>query len=630
MTVITSCGNANDKKNTDENGKLSEYVEFRSVTGYYDGQKYSVDLPYLIGGEDNVLIRQENKNVDKFAEKIKNSTKDEGYMVDVSCVLIDDKWVSVRLKGSDGTSSETSSDIWATNYNVEDNTASSVLTRNFPYSENLEAWLQSYVNNLYEKPGGRKIHIYNFHAPYLYYIEDSRLMAAVIFTQLNDGGETWETIMEIDITRGPEPYFTNTEMQNIEEVIFEPDGLPSLNSVEDQINEEYSITVTYWDSDTNEYIYRLFALGQINPSFPKIFDTLNLKIIYEPGENYGGDYTKVYTFTDDRGNKNFVLKTQYWGEKDWKAGVERVCYIGVDFIDGVKTGTIRGPNSMSEEELLVLYPHDLYIAKEIIPKAHVALNMSKPSKAYIYKDPNDQSNRDLVFIVKNGQVVSVDTAESYEYSRYDRKLGLSKPVSSKNSKASELKVKTVSLYNNKFDVQEVLPDYVDADILTGNDRIITVDINIPQVAASVPGSAKINKMISGFQPYMIHVAEGLNKGDLKVLAEGDLAGYLAMNYHVYSYNNAAALVVESKGYIFHGGGGKVYLIVYYDCDTGNIMTAREYIKKCGVTEKSVLKKCAAENYVPSFPGDKVVKTIYDVKFAIDNKGNVILYSEIGD
>jgi hypothetical protein len=137
-------------------------------------------------------------------------------------------------------------------------------------------------------------------------------------------------------------------------------------------------------------------------------------------------------------------------------------------------------------------------------------------------------------------------------------------------------------------------------------------------------------MIANFSPYMARIAEGLNKGNLKVLAEVDLLGYAAMDYKVYNYNNASALVVKSQGYLFQAGGGTEYLIVYYDCDSGNIITAREYLKKCGIEEDKLLKLCREKNYVPSIHGDGLVKAAYDVKFAVDNKGDVILYTETGD
>ena len=135
------------------------------------------------------------------------------------------------------------------------------------------------------------------------------------------------------------------------------------------------------------------------------------------------------------------MKTQYWGEKDTETGIERICYVGADAIDGAITGTIRGSGNMSEDELLMRYPHDLFVATEISPNAHFALNMSQPTKVYIYKDPDEQS-RDLAFIVKDGTVVSMDTATGYEYSRYDQRLEHSKPVSDRNNKASGLKVST--------------------------------------------------------------------------------------------------------------------------------------------------------------------------------------------
>ena len=627
LAAMTACGKG---ESPDTDGNLSKYVEFRAVTGYYEGREYTVDLPYLIGEADNVIARSENKNVDMFAEKIRNSTQEEGYFVDVSCVLVDDSVVSMRLKGDYETAYGPSGEVWATNYNVTDGTSTSVATSEFPHSANYEAWLQSHIMQTYQAPSNGELRIYNFHVPYVYYMEDDRLMAAVVFTQLRDGGESWQAALDIDITDGPQPYFTATEMENIAEMLLEPAELPPLEATEEQVNDEYGITISYWDNHSNDFTYQLFALGQMNPAFPDIFNSLKQQITFEDDQIHGSDYTKVYTFSDNFGRDNFVIKTQFWGEKDWIKGVERVCYVGVDFVDGAIAGTIRGPGFMSEDELLVRYPHDLSIATDIIPDAHLALNMSKPTKAYIYKDPNDYSNRDLAFIVKNGQVVSVDAAASYEYSRYDGKLGHSQPLSQMNNQASALEVKTASSFKNKYDVLEVLPAYPDAEMWTGDERMITVDINAPRVSAAVPDSERINGILAGFQSEMVRVAEELKKGNLRALAEGDLLGHLSLDYDVYNYKNAAALVVEAKGYIFHGGGGNSYLIVYYDCDTGNVMTPRQYLTKCGVTEESVLGKWAGENHAPLFPEDLMVKTIYDVKFAIDGSGNAMLFEELSD
>jgi len=196
--------------------------------------------------------------------------------------------------------------------------------------------------------------------------------------------------------------------------------------------------------------------------------------------------------------------------------------------------------------------------------------------------------------------------------------------------AAGLLVDTVSSVHETFDVAEVLPDYVDADLLTGEDRLIKVDINVPQVDASVSGAEEINQRIAEFDPYMMLVAEELKAGNLSVLVNGDLMGSLSMNYEVYSYQQAEALVVESKKYLFHAGGGNSFLMVYYDADSKKVITAGEYLEKCGITEESVLQRCAEENYAPSYPGDTVVKTIDDVIFAFDNAGTLMLYTELAD
>ncbi|MDD2621071.1 MAG: hypothetical protein PHC92_10435 [Syntrophomonadaceae bacterium] len=212
----------------------------------------------------------------------------------------------------------------------------------------------------------------------------------------------------------------------------------------------------------------------------------------------------------------------------------------------------------------------------------------------------------------------------------EKKETVSEGNAKEKSEALGLVVDTVSSVHETFDVAEVLPDYVDADLLTGEDRLIKVDVNVPQVDASVPGAEEINQKIADFDPYMMLVVEGLNAGDLSVLVNGDLLGSLTMDYDVYSYNQAEALVVESKKYLFHAGGGNSFLIVYYDSESKKIITAAEYLEKCGITQESLLERCAEENYAPSYPGDTVVKTIDDVKFAVDNSGTLMLYTELAD
>ncbi|GAB1475477.1 hypothetical protein MASR2M70_03090 [Bacillota bacterium] len=625
--AVTGCGNREDSGFDKE---LAKYVEFRPVSGYYEGREYTVELPYLKEEGGGVIAKSENRNVELFAEKIRDSSRENGYFAEASCVLTNDTVVSIRLKGKYQTAYGKDSEVWATNYSVTDGASSSIATRDFPHSDNYEGWLQKHIIQTYEDTNEGEFRIYNFHVPYVYYLGEGRLTAAVVFTGLRDGGETWQEVLEVDITDGPEPYFTEGQMKNVDEMLLDPAWLPSVDFTGEQINDEYGIAVSYFDNQSNDFIYQLFALGQITPTFPGIFDSLKSEIAYEEGEIHGSDYLKTYTFKDNFDRSNFVLMTRYWGEKDWNKGLEQVCYVGVDFIDGAIAGTIRGPGFMSEEELLARYPHDLYLATGIKPAAHMALNMSKPSKVYTYKDPNDQSNRDLAFVVKNGLVVSIDTAASYEYSRYDSRLGDSKPVTQMNNQASALEVKTVTSYKGEFDVLDVFPDYPDAESWTGSERLITVDIKAPQVAETVPDSKRINKILSDFQSNAVRIREELKKGNIRALADGDLLGHLSLDYKVYNFNRAAALVVGSRGYIFHGGGGNAYLIIYYDCDTGNIMTAREYLAKCGVTEESVLGKWAAWKQSPSFPENLMVKSIYDVKFAVDNSGNVILYEELSD
>lgn len=626
LALISSCKGAK----ADVNSDLSKHIEFQSVSGFYQGKAYTVDLPYLINEPYSADINSANENVDRFADLIEKSSKESGYMVEASCFLTEEDLISIRISGKNDQGQHPDESIWVTNYNIPRHQVESIASLDFPHSENYRAWLQLHLNEYYKKAENGNVRIYNFDLPYIYYDEDLKLMAVATFTKLYDGGTRQAFFAEIDISQGPEPYFTEAELSRIDDIIYNGYDSLTLSDLLENINDEYGIVLSYFDVESDKHESQLFALGQSAPTFPKIFDSLDLKVSFEENQLSAGDYTKVYSFFDAAGYKRFVLKTQYWGEKDWKAGFEKVIYVGTDYVSDASTGSIRGYIWMDEKELMTIYPHDLYVSDKVNLDAHAVINEIKPSKAYIYKDPNDYSNRDLVYVVKNEAVISMDVASSYEYSRYDTAFKLSKPLSSLNNKPSALVVKTILSYKGEFDVFDVLPDYVGGNMLEGEDRLIKVDINIPQVESKVPDSAKINEMIANFDPYIRRVAEGLNKGNLRVLAESDLLGYVAMDYNVYNYKDVAALVVKSEGYLFEAGGGTGHLIIYYDCDTGNIITAREYLKKCGISEDNLLKLCAEKEYFPSTSWYQAVNTAYDVLFAVDDKGKIILYTAFGD
>jgi len=49
------------------------------------------------------------------------------------------------------------------------------------------------------------------------------------------------------------------------------------------------------------------------------------------------------------------------------------------------------------------------------------------------------------------------------------------------------------------------------------------------------------------------------------------------------------MINEAYG-IAEAGGGRHRTVWYYDCDTGNVMSSRQYAKKCRVDEVTIIKQ----------------------------------------
>lgn len=331
LTIFaTACGDGKTGSEADE--ALAKYIDFRTVNGFYDGKEYSVNLPYLIDDLGTADIRSAIESIDRFANLIIESTMESGYMVEASCVLIEDDLISIRLtekydsrlgnnqnvgnlsegqgggeQGKYSGVSDKNESIWAVNYSIADNMTNYMATTDFPHSENYRAQLQSYLNEYYKAADNGNVRIYNFDVPFIYYADNSKLIAAATFTKLSDGGIIQSSFAEADITQGPNLYFTKEELANISDIIYNGydglDVLPVWGSAGD-INDEYAIVVTYFDDNANKFESHIFALNQPTPVFPKVFDALTLKISYEDNQMSSGDHTKVYTF---------IIPPQYMG-----------------------------------------------------------------------------------------------------------------------------------------------------------------------------------------------------------------------------------------------------------------------------------------------------------------------------
>ncbi|QOX63777.1 hypothetical protein FRZ06_10675 [Anoxybacterium hadale] len=391
-----------------------------------------------------------------------------------------------------------------------------------------------------------------------------------------------------------------------------------------------------YDADFNEDAYRTIdeysfifedgseplriSLNDKQYTVPSYLRLTNRKVEYT---DYFADYSALTEY-EDRGNlttsgeiAGFLIQTLHYNMPDSKEALAVVSYMCTDRPWGPKT--YRGISvGSSQRELLRLYPDDLYYLRNA--RSSDSSPIGKRNKgveyAYFYY-PDDQTSNDITFYIKNGKVSSIEMIAAYERRYvYDGAGNPENLVNQPVNKKSAFQVETLADFSKDIE----LPWEKLGDPSNANPPYIShVKIRLPKVSDNVPNGDAINANID-LELYQELLSQ-LEAGDDSPLYQGRLAEY-SVDYEVHTWKNTAALVLNEAYGIVDAGGGRHRIIWYYDNETGNILSPRQYAQKCGIGEASIIKQYNDNSVYGS------ISSVYEANFYVDEAGKIVTFENL--
>jgi hypothetical protein len=388
-----------------------------------------------------------------------------------------------------------------------------------------------------------------------------------------------------------------------------------------------------YDADFNEDTYRTIdeysfvfedgseplriSLNDKQYTLPSYLRLTNRNLEYT---DYFADYSALTEY-EDRGNlttsgeiAGFLIETLHYNMPDSKEALAVVIYMGTDRPWGPKT--YRGISvGASQRELLRLYPDDLYYLSKARTSDNGQIGKRNRDFDYAYSYyPDDQTSNDITFYIKDGRVSSIEMIKAYERRYvYDGEGSPGKLVNQPVNRKSAFQVETLAEFSKEIELPwEKLGEPSNPE----PPYISHVKIRLPKVLDNVPNGDAINANID-LDLYQ-EVLSQLEAGDDSLLYQERLAEY-SIDYEVHTWKNTAALVLNEAYGIVAAGGGRYRTIWYYDNDTGNILSPRQYAKKCGISEAAIIKQYNDNSEYGS------ISSVYEANFYVDEAGKVITY-----
>lgn len=330
--------------------------------------------------------------------------------------------------------------------------------------------------------------------------------------------------------------------------------------------------------------------------------------------DYNADYMSEITYGGMGNQSQFLIRTLNYNMPDAPDALAVIIAMTTDRQRGPKT--FRGiAAGSSVRDLLRLYPDHLYYLSKDAVSGYFTDNQGNSDFdcAYFYYPP-DQTSNDITFYIKNQVVSSIEMVAAYERRyAYDNTASSETLVNQPSNRKSEFLVETAAEFSKEIALSG---DQLGMSLSPGETVICRVDIKLPKVSAAVSNGAFLNENL-GLERYL-DVIQKLKAGDVSLLQQERLVEY-TLDYAVYKRNGAAALVMNESYGIAEAGRGNHQTVWYYDSDTGNVLSAREYAKKCGVKEADIIKQY---NDNASFG---VVNSVYETNFYIDRDGKVLTH-----
>ena len=377
------------------------------------------------------------------------------------------------------------------------------------------------------------------------------------------------------------------------------------------VTDEYSFVLT----EGEEFV--TLGLGQKEFTLPEGIKENSKKLEHT---DYFADYlTRIsYEVAGGKGYLNarpeLSIETLNYNMPDSADALAKVIYIGTN--SRWNPQTYRGiAVGDSEEELLRLYPDDLYY----LPKEKmVHTNDGHPKKdifdyAYFYF-PHDGSAKDITFYMSEGTIAYIEMISAYERRYvYDEASDPKNLVNKPANKKSVFQVETAGEFSGKLPVHWTEIGMPESGLPP---HMTQIHIRVPKVSGGVSNGVGINRIL-GTERYMTAV-EDFQAGDFSLIYKERYARYI-VDYQVHRWKGAVAFVLDHEYGIIEAGGGKHRTVWYYDINTGNILSPRQYAKKCGVSEEKIIEQYNSQaGYGP-------INSVYEANFYIDEAGKVITF-----
>lgn len=326
------------------------------------------------------------------------------------------------------------------------------------------------------------------------------------------------------------------------------------------------------------------------------------------------DYEDGRSFSASDEKSGFLIETLNYNLPDSKDALAVVIYMYTDGPWGPQT--YRGISvGSSQRELLRLYPDDLYYLSNARSSDNGRIGKRNRNFDYAYfYYPEDQTSNDITFYIKDGRVSSIEMINAYERRYvYDGEASPGNLVNQPVNRTSVFQVETVAEFSKDIELPwEKLGDPSN----TNPPYHSNVKIRLPKITDNVPNGDAINANID-LDLYR-EVLSQLEAGDYSLLYQERLAEY-SVDYEVHTWKNTAALVLNESYGIVAAGGGRHRTIWYYDNDTGNILSPRQYAKKCGIGEAAIITQYNDNSEYGS------ISSIYEANFYIEETGKIVTF-----
>ena len=378
-----------------------------------------------------------------------------------------------------------------------------------------------------------------------------------------------------------------------------------------QIMDEYSFVFTDGED------LRTINIADRKFTLPDYMKETGRKLEYT---DYYADYLTHISYErpgvrgQSAGNAGFLMETLNYNMPNTDDALAVVIYMCTDGPWEPKTyrGIVAGS---SEKDLLRLYPDDLYyLGKGEASGDNEIYRRNKDFDYAYFYFPKDKTSRDITFYIKDGMVSFIEMISAYERRYvYGGESDSENLVNKQTHEKSEFQVETAAAFFGKIE----LPwEKIGKPGNTREPYTSQINIKLPRVSDNVSNADAINSN-TGLENYLEAVNQ-FEAGDYSLLYQERLAEY-SVDYEVHTWKGAAVLVLNEAYGLVEAGGGRHRTVWYYDCDTGNVISSRQYSKKCGIDEAVIVKQY---NDNAEFG---IINSVYETNFYIDEAGKIVTF-----